>query len=73
MGIEELEAAALRLDPKGRARLASRLLESLDDLSPDENARLWAEEAQRRLDALEAGSLASRSAEDVFRDAQARI
>lgn len=73
MGTEELEAAALKLDPKGRARLASRLLESLDDLSPDENARLWADEAQRRLDALEAGSLASRSAEDVFRDARARI
>jgi hypothetical protein len=73
MSTEELEAAALKLDPKGRARLASRLLESLDDLSPEENARLWAEEAQGRLDALEAGSLASRSAEDVFRDAQARI
>lgn len=73
MSTEELEAAALKLDPKSRARLASRLLESLDDLSPDENARLWAEEAQRRLDALEAGSLASRSAEDVFRDARARI
>ena len=73
MSSEKLKAAALKLDPKDRARLATRLLESLDDLSPDENARLWAEEAQRRLDALEAGSLASRSAGDVFRDAQARI
>ena len=35
MSIEELEAEALRLDPKGRARLAGRLLESLDDLTPD--------------------------------------
>jgi len=73
MGIDELEAAALKLEPKARARLAGRLLESLDDLSPEENARLWAEEAQRRADALEAGSLPSRSAEDVFRDAHARI
>ena len=73
MGIEELEAAALKLEPKARARLAGRLLESLEDLSSEENARVWAEEAQRRADALEAGSLASRSAEDVFRDAQARI
>ncbi|MBZ5556150.1 MAG: hypothetical protein LAO77_02625 [Acidobacteriia bacterium] len=33
------------------------------------NARVWAEEAQRRADALDAGSLTSRAAEDVFRDA----
>ena len=73
MSIDEIEAAALRLEPKARARLAGRLLESLDELSPDENARLWTEEAQRRADALEAGSLSSRSAEDVFRDAARRI
>jgi len=34
MTIEDLEAAALKLDPKSRARLAERLLESLDDLNP---------------------------------------
>ena len=73
MGIDEVEAAALKLEPRARARLAGRLLESLDELSPDENAAVWAEEAQRRADALNTGSLSSRSAEDVFRDAQARI
>ena len=73
MSIDEVEAAALKLEPRARARLAGRLLESLDELSPEENARLWVEEAQRRADAQEAGSLSSRSAEDVFRDAQARI
>ena len=50
MKIEDLEVAALRLDPKSRARLAERLLESLESLSPEENARIWAEEAQRRAD-----------------------
>jgi len=39
MKLEELEAEALRLDTKGRARLAGRLLESLDELSPEENPR----------------------------------
>jgi hypothetical protein len=73
MGIRELEEAALSLEPKARARLAGRLLESLDDLTPEENARLWAEEAERRAAALDAGSLASRPAESVFRDARARI
>ena len=73
MTIEDLEAAALNLDPKNRARLAERLLESLEDLTPGENARIWADEAQRRADALDAGTLRSRPADDVFREARARI
>ena len=73
MNVEELEAAALLLDAKARARLAGRLLESLDELSPDENARIWVEEAQRRSAALDAGSLSTRPAADVFRDARARV
>lgn len=73
MSIEELEAAALRLEPKARARLAERLLDSLEALSPAENARLWAEEAQRRAAAMESGALPSRSADDVFRDARSRL
>lgn len=73
MSIEELEAAALKLEPKDRARLAERLLDSLERLSAEESARLWAEEAQRRSDAIDSGSLSSRSGEDVFRDARARL
>jgi len=73
MKIEDLEVAALGLDLKNRARLAERLLESLESLSPEENARIWAEEAQRRADALESGTLSSRSADEVFREARARI
>ena len=48
MSIEDLEAEALKLDPKARARLTGKLLESLEGLSEEENARLWVEEAQRR-------------------------
>jgi len=73
MMLEDLETAALNLDPQSRARLAERLLESLDNLTPIENARIWAEEAQRRADALDAGSLTSRAADDVFREARARL
>jgi hypothetical protein len=73
MSIDELEAEALKLDPKARARLAERLLESLEALSPEENAGIWAEEAERRADALEAGTLSSRAADDVFGDARRRI
>jgi hypothetical protein len=73
MRIEDLEAEALKLDPKGRARLAERLLKSLDNLTPDENDRIWADEAQRRAEAQDAGTLSVRPAADVFRDARARI
>lgn len=73
MSIEDLEAAALKLDPKARARLAERLLDSLESLSADENQRIWAEEAQRRAAALDAHALTSRPAEDVFRDARTRL
>jgi Putative addiction module component len=73
MRIEDLEAEALKLDPKGRARLAERLLKSLDNLGPDENDRIWAEEAQRRANAQDAGMLSSRPAADVLRGARARI
>lgn len=73
MKIDELEAAALSLDPQRRARLAERLLESLEDLSPEENARIWAEEAQRRAAALESGTLSSRPADEVFRHAQRHL
>ena len=48
VSIEDIEAEALKLNPKERARLAGRLLESLEDLSGEESARIWAEEAQRR-------------------------
>ena len=73
MNPEELETAALKLDAKSRARLAERLLESLEDLSPEENARIWVEEAQRRNAALESGMLSSRAAAEVFREARRRI
>jgi putative addiction module component (TIGR02574 family) len=72
MSIDELEAEALRLKPEARARLAERLLDSLEDLSDEENARVWAEEAERRSAAWDANPSGGRSAEAVFRDAKSR-
>ena len=54
MSTEELEVEALKLAPQERARLAEKLLESLENLSEDENAKLWAEEAKRRDQAWDA-------------------
>jgi hypothetical protein len=73
MSIKELEAEALKLDPKSRARLAGKLLESLENLSEEENARLWAEEAQRRDEEMDAHPDSSASAKDVLREARAKL
>jgi hypothetical protein len=73
MSIDELEAEALKLAPAARARLAEKLLESLETLSEEENARLWAEEAQRRDEAWEASGSPGHEAADVFRDARAQL
>jgi Putative addiction module component len=73
MTIDELEAAALRLEPQARARLAERLLDSLEDLSDEENARLWAEDAERRSAAWDADAASGKPADAVFRDVKSRL
>jgi len=73
MSIEEIEAEALKLDPKGRAKLAEKLLESLEQLSDEENARLWAEEADRRDQEWDANAGVRKPARDVLRAARAKL
>ncbi|HXS00585.1 MAG TPA: addiction module protein [Pyrinomonadaceae bacterium] len=70
---EQVESEALKLNPQARAELAEKLLRSLDDLSEEEIERLWAEEAVRRDAELDNGTASMRDAEDVFRNARARI
>jgi len=74
MGIEDIEAKALKLNPKERARLAGKLLESLEELSSEESDRIWAEEARRRdadWDVREGHG--ARAIRDVLRDARAKL
>ena len=73
MNVEELEAQALKLDHKSRARLAERLLVSVDELSEQESEQLWAAEAQRRDAQMDADPGSSRPADDVFREAWSRV
>jgi hypothetical protein len=73
MTIEQVEIEALKLEPQARAKLAEKLLSSLDHLSDEEIERLWAEEAVRRDAEIDSGSTSLRDAEDVFRDARARL
>jgi putative addiction module component (TIGR02574 family) len=53
--LAEVLKNALSLDVRDRAALAQRLLASLDELREEEAERLWAEEAQRRLEDYHAG------------------
>lgn len=69
MSIQEIEAYALQLPPSERARLAQRLIDSLDDAGEVEQA--WAEEAIRRDEELRSGQKTAVRADQVFADARA--
>jgi putative addiction module component (TIGR02574 family) len=53
--LTEIIKDVMSLDVRDRATLAEKLLASLEELSEEEAERLWAEEAQRRLDEYRAG------------------
>ena len=73
MNIDEIEAEVLKLDPQARARLAKRLLESLETLSDEENERLWAEEADRRDAEWDSTPGSAHPAAEVLRNARAKL
>jgi len=70
--LEDIASEALGLNVEGRAALAKRLLDSLDELTPEENQRLWVEEAARRYRQLKAGTAASSTSHEVFARLEAR-
>jgi putative addiction module component (TIGR02574 family) len=64
--IEELESAALQLPREVRARIAERLLASLDEETRVEQA--WAEEVRRRVRDFRAGKAKTRPIDDVLNE-----
>lgn len=68
--LAEVYRNAMSLDVHDRAALAERLLASLDELSEEEAERLWAEEAQRRLEEFRAGRAQAIQVEDVHAKAE---
>ena len=62
----EIESKALQLPPEQRARLAQRLVSSLDQESDPGAEQVWFAEAERRLDELEYVKVASIPAEQVL-------
>lgn len=66
--IEEVEAAALQLPREERARLAARLLNSLDQQPHYEEA--WAAELRERIRAFKAGEMKAISEEQALAEAE---
>jgi len=68
--LTELLKTALEMDVHDRAALAERLLASLEELSEEEADRLWAEEAQRRLEQYRSGRASAVPASEVAKKAE---
>lgn len=73
MDVKSLERDALKLPPEDRARLASELLDSLDELPPQEIAQLWLAEASRRVTQIDAGEVELVAGDEVDRKARALL
>jgi putative addiction module component (TIGR02574 family) len=69
----ELEARALRRPRQERARLAQRLISSLDPEVDADVDKLWLHEAERRLSELKSGRVAGIPAEKVVRKARSTL
>ncbi len=70
---QKVESEALNLDIHARAKLAGKLLMSLDEPSVSEVERLWLDEAERRLEAYRAGKVQGVPANEVFQRAIAEL
>lgn len=69
--LRELEAAVMALPESERARLAERILSSLDR-DPEIEAA-WAKEIEDRLERYRRGELETVPAEEVMKEARGRI
>ena len=69
----ELESKALKLSRRERARLAQRLISSLDQEVDADAERLWLAEAERRFGELKSGKAAAIPAGKVIRKARSAL
>ena len=69
----QIESKAMKLSPRERARLAERLISSLDDEADEDAEAVWIREGERRLDELGVGKVKGRPAAAVLRRARAAM
>lgn len=73
MDFKTIEDEALHLSPEDRAKLAQRLILSLDSLTDIEIKESWLVEAQRRAQEIDRGEVQAIPAEEVRRKARALL
>jgi putative addiction module component (TIGR02574 family) len=73
MSFLAIEKEALELPIQERAKLAQRLLESLDDVSVAEAEQLWLDVAARRAEEIDQGIVQLVSAEELEGRVQALL
>jgi putative addiction module component (TIGR02574 family) len=71
--VAELEQEARNLPLQERALLAHHFIASLDPGEEVDAEAVWLDEAERRYQAYQQGQLAAKPAEQVFREAKARL
>ncbi len=71
MSTEQIERELLKLPAPERARLAERLIASLDEEA--EVDRAWIDEAPQRDEELDSGAVEAHPIEDSFRDLRNRF
>lgn len=69
----DLEGKALKLSRRDRARLAQRLIFSLDQQGDADAEKVWLEEAERRLGDLKSGKVVGIPAAKVIKKARSRL
>jgi len=69
----QVESRALKLSAVDRARLAERLISSLDEEADADAEVMWVREGERRLDELRTGKVRGRAATTVFRKVRSAL
>jgi putative addiction module component (TIGR02574 family) len=69
----KLEEQVIRLPHRERARIALKLIESLDPGKDEDVSELWLQEAERRLADYDAGKTDARDAEEVFSEIERQL
>lgn len=71
--LKKIEKEVFSLSSQERARLAMDLIKSLDNCDDANAEALWLQEAERRYQEYREGNSQGRSADDVFREAFAKV
>jgi putative addiction module component (TIGR02574 family) len=71
--LDQIAEEAMTLSTEERVELADRLWASLDEAQRAEYDRAWAEEVERRVDEVNAGTVHTIPASEVFAEMEQRL